>query len=287
MDGKRLKEKLKESGITQQMLSEKIGVSRSLISLWIGGYSKPNKEHLKQVAEILGCTVDYLNGIEVGNMEAKTDILRNGSGYVDETAFKAIKHIESKDMDYCRGEIWEYNLQNNETKYAIVISVDECVNGKYRSIILLTDEQKGVINVPIVCRGRMYADCGMVSFGMVSRFGNYIKNATEAEMKELEAGIAKALGITVSEESESPLAERWQERCEKVQRDLYNAEQEAKEAKLTIEAKNKEIASLEEKLNYIGNQPVFERDPEEVVILKAQVAMLEKQNEMLLDRLIG
>lgn len=304
MDGNRLKKLLKEKGMSQQKLAEEIGVHRSAVSLWCVNHNGASEENIKKCAEALGVTIEYLNGEEVDNLEEKTDILRNGSGYVDETAFKAIKHIEYKNMDYCRGEIWEYNLHNNEMKYALVVSVDECMNGKYRSVILLTDEQKGVINVPIVCHGRMYADCGMVSFGMCGRFGNYIKNATDAEMKEIEQGIAKALGIIVPEEGKNLLAERWEKRCEEVQKKMFEAQDEVKMLKAILEKQGRELVAKKELVEKQADElseretlietlrkgkilRVEETMEEELIKAKTERDIFKTQYEKLLERLIG
>lgn len=125
------------------------------------------------------------------------DIMRNGSGYIDPTAYKAIKNLikGEETMEMKRGEIFEYNMQNGERKYAIVISSDARKSDKILSMILLSDEPKGRISAAVVCKKQMYADCGMVSYGYSDRFGNYVRTATDDEMDNLEAGILEALGM--------------------------------------------------------------------------------------------
>ena len=169
----------------------------------------------------------------------------------------------------------------------MIVSADECANGKFRNIIILNEDQKGIINVPIICRGMKYADCGMVSYGVCNRFENFVRVANENEWKEIHDGIAKAFGFEFPEEGGSKLAERWKERCEKTQIRLYEVEQEVKVAHRTIEDQIDQIGELAEKLTFLEKQPVFAPDPDEVIRLKAQVEMLERQNEKLLDRLIG
>jgi len=126
------------------------------------------------------------------------DLLRNGSGYVDPTAYSAIKNYmkEESRMEYKRGEIYEYEMVNRaETKEALVVSADFRAGNRYLNIIVLTDEPKGEINVPIVCGGMMYADCGMVSFATNDRFGEFVRTARAEEMAQIDEGIAKCLGI--------------------------------------------------------------------------------------------
>lgn len=134
---------------------------------------------------------------------ADYEILRNGSGYVDWTAYQALKAYQKGDerMEYKRGDIFEYEMQNGKgIKNALIVSANFRLNNGYLSIIVLTDEEKDeAYSVPIVCGGMMYADCGMVSFGMKNRIGNYIRTATDAEMKQIDEGIAKCLGIEQKE----------------------------------------------------------------------------------------
>lgn len=125
------------------------------------------------------------------------ELFRNGSGYADPTAYKALSNIERDGkMEFKRGEIFEYEEVNKGTyRKALILSADFRSTEKWQSIILLNEEPKGRINVPIVCEGMMYADCGVVSFGIAERLGNFIKKATEEEMKQIDEGVAKCLGF--------------------------------------------------------------------------------------------
>ena len=125
------------------------------------------------------------------------ELLRNGSGYVDWTAYKAMQNVmegENK-VEFNRGEIFEYETAKYEIKKALIVSADFRANGRYLSIIVLSEEVKGENMVPIVCEGMMYADCGMVSFASNDRLGNFIKKATDAEMTQIDDGIIRCLGI--------------------------------------------------------------------------------------------
>lgn len=126
------------------------------------------------------------------------DLLRNGSGYVDITAYKALQNYQKgeRDMEFNRGEIFEYSTNNYEKKKALILSADFRKESRYISIVLLQDDAKGVINVPIkTVGGTMYADCGLVSFCTNERLGNFLKTATDEEMAQIDEGIAKCLGI--------------------------------------------------------------------------------------------
>lgn len=125
------------------------------------------------------------------------ELLRNGSGYVDWTAYKAMQSVikgENK-MEFNRGEIFEYETVRSEIKKALIVSADFRAKSKYLSIIILSEDVKGENMVPIVCEGMMYADCGMVSFAANDRLSNFIRKATDAEMQQIDDGIIRCLGI--------------------------------------------------------------------------------------------
>jgi len=125
------------------------------------------------------------------------DLLRNGSGYVDFTAFEAIKNIEKeKKAMFKRGEIFEYEMRDRgDVKMALVVSADFRANDRYINIIMLNENPVGEVTVPIVCRGQMYADCGMVSYAHTDRMLDFVRKATDEEMAKIDAGIMECLGL--------------------------------------------------------------------------------------------
>lgn len=125
------------------------------------------------------------------------DLLRNGSGYVDFVAFEAIKNIEKeKKAMFKRGEIFEYEMRDRgDVKMALVVSADFRASDRYISVIVLNENPVGEVTVPIVCRGKMYADCGMVSFAHTDRILEFVRKATDEEMAQIDAGIMECLGL--------------------------------------------------------------------------------------------
>ena len=57
----------RESGLSQEQLAEKIGVSRQTISKWEGGLSKPELDKLKALSEFFQITLDELTGNQAVN----------------------------------------------------------------------------------------------------------------------------------------------------------------------------------------------------------------------------
>ena len=127
-------------------------------------------------------------------MGGYNDILRNGSGYIDPTAYAAMKNFdkEQRCMPYKRGRIFEYDVKPGDTKTALIVSADHRAGDDWLNIIILSDERKHETNIPVAGR---YADCGAVSFAWANRFGGYIDKASEAEMRKIDAGIMTALGL--------------------------------------------------------------------------------------------
>lgn len=124
------------------------------------------------------------------------ELLRNASGYVDYTAYKAIKNYqEGEEMEYKRGDIIWYETHSGKFKKALIVSADYRKGSFYQSIIVLTDEPKTEDSVPVVCGGMMYVDCGMVSFAQIDRINEYIRTASDEEMAQVDEILAKNLGI--------------------------------------------------------------------------------------------
>ena len=98
-------------------------------------------------------------------------------------------------MEFKRGEIFQYKI-GYDYKPALVVSADYRANDNILNIIVLSEEEKRD-SVEIVCRGIMYADCSFISYGYASAFGSFIRMATEAEMKAIDAGITKSLGLKI------------------------------------------------------------------------------------------
>lgn len=157
------------------------------------------------------------------------DLLRNGAGYVDLTAYHAIKNYqkEKETMEYKRGEIFEYNANGNDGRKALVVSADFRSAGRYLSVIVLSDEIKGENMIPVVCGGQMYADCGMVSFATNERLGSYIRTASAKEMQQIDEGICRCLGLE-QKTVEVPAPVAYESSAELLFEDLATAKAEAK-----------------------------------------------------------
>lgn len=62
--GERLKELRKEKGIGQVELAKRLGVGKSIISLWEKDECEPTLSKLIAISQFFAVSIDYLAGIE-------------------------------------------------------------------------------------------------------------------------------------------------------------------------------------------------------------------------------
>lgn len=207
------------------------------------------------------------------------ELKRNGSGYYDPTAYEALKNVRKEElkMGFKRGEIYECEIANGtDMKYALVVSCDARQDDRYLSIIMLNDVPYGRNPVEIKVFDLCYADCDRVSFAERRRLGNYVRTASENEMREIDAILAEALAIC-----HSCPAQKQSEQMDELRMRLEGAER-------MLQDKDAEISDLAGKLkeaqgvNVITNQDAV-RD-----LIKAETErdLYKSQYEMLLSKLI-
>lgn len=84
MFSEKLKQLRKNGGISQEQLSEKIGVSRQTISKWESGEVLPDTENALLLSKLFGVSLDYLLKDETAENSATTEEKRrtnkNGKG---------------------------------------------------------------------------------------------------------------------------------------------------------------------------------------------------------------
>jgi transcriptional regulator with XRE-family HTH domain len=59
-----LKKERKKAGLTQQQLAEKVCVAQPNVLAWEKGLKRPSIESLGALANVFGCSTDYLLGRE-------------------------------------------------------------------------------------------------------------------------------------------------------------------------------------------------------------------------------
>lgn len=61
---KRIKERREQTNMTQRELAEAVGVAVPTISMYENGKREPDGQTMARLASVLGCSVDYLLGVD-------------------------------------------------------------------------------------------------------------------------------------------------------------------------------------------------------------------------------
>ena len=230
------------------------------------------------------------------------DLKRNGSGYYDPTAYKAIRKFQNggvSNMNIRKGEIWEVE-HGKDSKLALVIAW----HVSYCSVILLNDEPRESRDIRLNARGMKYSESGMVSYKFCDAFVDFVRTTTDEEFEDVMNKVSESLGLN----PEVTCNGSDDRRIDDLKMKLEGAERELDEAKakfthennvchalqVELEKKQKENLNLEEdielfkaEIERLRNSKPMNSDPDEVAVLKAQIEIYKQQNEKMFERLIG
>ena len=201
------------------------------------------------------------------------DLKRNGSGYYDPTAYKAIRKFQNggvSNMNIRKGEIWEVE-HGKDSKLALVIKN----HGSYCSVLILNDEPRETRDIRLNARGMKYTESGMVSYKFCDAFVDFIRTTTDEEFDDVREKVAKSLDLSVAVSDEDYF--------EKL---LADKNEEIEALKAELEEATKDAISIKKELFVLRNQPIKE-ETQEVAVLKAQLEIYKQQNEKMFERLIG
>ena len=130
------------------------------------------------------------------------DLRKNGSGYTDPTAYKAMKNVlkEENGMEELkRGEIWSIERENYTRECLIV----QPKRGYYMGIMLCDIIPKNADPddlCEIMSRTLMYADTGKLTYVTAVAPKQYVKTIPDDKMDEVMHKIVKALQLPVERE---------------------------------------------------------------------------------------
>ena len=121
------------------------------------------------------------------------ELLRNGSGYVDPTAYTALLEVQKgENMDKRTGEIWEVQYNNGYVKECIVIAD----HGSCCTILQLRDDDdKGFCDLEVNCRGIRFADSRKPQYAFDNALVSFVRKLSDQEFDTIKNKVAASLGI--------------------------------------------------------------------------------------------
>ena len=120
------------------------------------------------------------------------DLRRNGSGYIDQTAYKAIRNVEGvKEMhEIKRGEIWKVEYKDG-LEFAVVLSV------KYEicNVLILKDKSTRMDDIEVNAQGIRYANPSVISNKHNRAFKTFVRSLKDEEFSRIMRGVMNALNV--------------------------------------------------------------------------------------------
>ena len=196
------------------------------------------------------------------------ELKRNGSGYYDPTAYKALQKIEREEDKMSmikKGDIWTIESGGKEV-VAVVIKT----HGSYATVLTMADEPREGRNISLFARGQKYSDPGFISYKFNEGFLDFVRTTTDEEFEDIQKKIIERLGFDVKD---------------------YSITKEARAKIMELEAEVKDLNEILE-LRRVENEQlkyrsVSEDMTSELLVLKTQCEVYKEQYERLLERMIG
>lgn len=126
-----------------------------------------------------------------GDFDMEYDIFRNGSGYVDTTAFKAIRNYlkrEEKNMELYSGDIFKGRMNSGGERIFVILSVHD----RYSTVLMLCDNEN--LPIAISCAGMKYTDPGQIQYIFNDNLIDFIRSMTKPEFDDLMQAVVDSLG---------------------------------------------------------------------------------------------
>lgn len=122
------------------------------------------------------------------------ELLYNGSGVKDITAYKAILQSggagNMNNYEINKGEIWEVD-NNGSVRLVVVLACFE----RYAATVMLQEQLPGSNAVEVRARDIMYADAGRLGYMFYDKMVDFVRTLSDTEYQELRQGIVTALGL--------------------------------------------------------------------------------------------
>lgn len=174
------------------------------------------------------------------------DILRNGSGYIDPTAYEAIKNI-TEDKDMKKGDIWRIQKGAKEA-LAVIISIREPVG----AILELTEDWKYYSDVEVrtLYGGTYFVRPMCMQYCYENNFIEQVDGLTPEMFNGLQKIIAECLELPAPETEKAPKSLEV-ETLEALVKDL---ETKLKDREQYVYDLEKQVEKLEEHNETVNNK---------------------------------
>lgn len=124
------------------------------------------------------------------------EMMVNGSGYYDFTAYLALKDIKEGEImgvreDYADGDIVTVEKNNGLVEEMLLL---KCHDG-YASATILREKPPFENAVPVISRQKMYIDAGRLCYAFYDMITGFVKSISDDDLERVRRDIGNALGI--------------------------------------------------------------------------------------------
>ena len=190
----------------------------------------------------------------VEKITGKNELKRNGSGYNDPTAYKAIINTGGgvNNMEVYKGDIFSIEKgKTGEKSPAVVVSATEVIEETgCAQVAWLTnkEENSSSTHAKVMCMTPSVAICEKLSFAYLDRFGEYIRTCTEKEIQDIDNAMLATFGI----ERQNDNAD-----CEEIRtlkKELEEKQREIEEMKVSAREKETEEKEPDDQMEETANR---------------------------------
>lgn len=123
------------------------------------------------------------------------ELKRNGSGYYDPTAYKAMINAEKgeDEMKIYEGEIYE--VQRNDGRFMEVVII--AVHEETSNILILSDKNSDG-STRVICKGEKYTDANRICYIFNDQIRTFIRKMKDEEFAKILDDVRNSLGIKQS-----------------------------------------------------------------------------------------
>lgn len=225
------------------------------------------------------------------------ELLYNGSGVKDITAYKAILQSggtgNMNNYEINKGEIWEVD-NNGSVRLVVVLACFE----RYAATVMLQEQLPGSNAVEVRARDIMYADAGRLGWTFYDKMVDFVRTLSEDESYELRRRIAEALELPDDEAPLDSMAADANREIDGLQYEIAQLRQqlkektaEAEEAYEHMEANAARVDELEEEKKAAAVrktvEPVDGWLREELAAAKREAEIYKGLYEDMLARALG